>query len=386
MVDILAIISKAFRMLAWFMLPAVLFTVSLPTSQAIAQSLGGIPPPVVNVEASPIPMFAYYYIWFDPSSWDRAKVDYPILGKYSSDDPAVMRQHIEWAKQAGITGFIVSWKSTDTLNRRLKQLVQIADEEKFHLAIIYQGLDFSRNPLPADRIAGDLDTFIADFASDPAFRVFGKPLVIWSGTWQFSTADIAIVTQARRDKLLILASEKSLKGYNRVASLVDGDAYYWSSVNPDTFPGYDQKLIELSDAIHHDHGLWIAPAAAGFDARLIGGTTTVDRKNGDTLKREINAATVSNPDAIGLISWNEFSENSHIEPSTQNGMTYLDALSQINRTTSPQIAEFDSSEPVQVANPLLAGNKLAALGGFAVLVVGSLIALIWRQFFRKPGG
>ncbi|MDD5369503.1 MAG: endo-1,3-alpha-glucanase family glycosylhydrolase, partial [Anaerolineaceae bacterium] len=369
MVDILAIISKAFRMLAWFMLPAVLFTVSLPTSQAIAQSLGGIPPPVVNVEASPIPMFAYYYIWFDPSSWDRAKVDYPILGKYSSDDPAVMRQHIEWAKQAGITGFIVSWKSTDTLNRRLKQLVQIADEEKFHLAIIYQGLDFSRNPLPADRIAGDLDTFIADFASDPAFRVFGKPLVIWSGTWQFSTADIAMVTQARRDKLLILASEKSLKGYNRVASLVDGDAYYWSSVNPDTFPGYDQKLIELSDAIHHDHGLWIAPAAAGFDARLIGGTTTVDRKNGDTLKREINAATVSNPDAIGLISWNEFSENSHIEPSTQNGMTYLDALSQINRTTSPQIAEFDSSEPVQVANPLLAGNKLAALGGFAVLVV-----------------
>src|SRR5688572_7207709 len=59
----------------------------------------------------PIPIFAYYYIWFDAASWDRAKVDYPALGRYSSDDRDVMRQHVRWAKEAGIDGFIVSWKS-----------------------------------------------------------------------------------------------------------------------------------------------------------------------------------------------------------------------------------------------------------------------------------
>jgi hypothetical protein len=364
----------------------ILFGLGLPANLAAAQSPGGTATPGLGAGANPIPMLAYYYIWFDPSSWDRAKIDYPTLGKYSSDDPAVMRQHIQWAKQGGITGFIVSWKSTDTLNRRLKQLIQIADEENFKLAIIYQGLDFSRNPLPADQVASDLDTFVSNFSSDPAFQIFGKPLVIWSGTWQFSPADIAKVTQTRRDKLLILASEKNLNGYNRVAALVDGDAYYWSSVNPDTFKGYEQKLIGMSDAIHHDHGLWIAPAAVGFDARMIGGTTTVDRKNGDTLKREIDAAMISAPDAIGIISWNEFSENSYIEPSTQYGMTYLDALSQINHVAGPQISEFDSSEPVQVTNPKLAGNKVVALGGFGVIVVGSLVALIWRQFFHKPKG
>jgi len=68
---------------------------------------------------STIPLFAFYYLWFDPSSWDRAKIDYPQLGHYSSDDPRIMRQHIEWAKSAGIDGFIVSWKDTTTNDRRL---------------------------------------------------------------------------------------------------------------------------------------------------------------------------------------------------------------------------------------------------------------------------
>jgi hypothetical protein len=70
------------------------------------------------VESNPIPVLAYYYIWFDTQSWDRAKTDYPILGRYSSSSVDVMRQHIKWAKEAGITGF-VSWKSTDKLNERL---------------------------------------------------------------------------------------------------------------------------------------------------------------------------------------------------------------------------------------------------------------------------
>src|SRR5262245_17421603 len=57
-----------------------------------------------------VPVLAYYYIWFDTKSWDRAKTDYPLLGRYSSDDADVMLQHITWAKSAGINGFIVSWK------------------------------------------------------------------------------------------------------------------------------------------------------------------------------------------------------------------------------------------------------------------------------------
>jgi len=237
------------------------------------------------VKTDPIPVLAYYYIWFDPTSWDRAKTDYPLLGRYSSDDRAVMQQHIRWAKQAGIDGFIVSWKSTPTLNRRLEQLVELAETENFKLLIIYQGLDFEREPIPVEKVASDLDYFVYRWGNHPAFDLFGRPVVIWSGTWEFSVEEIASVTERFRDRIYILASERNLEGYQRVNHLVDGNAYYWSSVDPETYPGYAEKLQEMGKAVHADGGLWIAPAAPGVDARLSGGTRGVGRQDGGTAER-----------------------------------------------------------------------------------------------------
>jgi hypothetical protein len=326
--------------------------------------------------ANPVPVLAYYYIWYNSNSWDRAKTDTPLLGTYTSDDLAVMRQHILEAKAAGITGFIVSWKSTDVLNRRLQQLAEVAQQENFKLAIIYQGLDFNRNPLPVDTVANDLDYFIHNFASLPAFQLYSKPLVIWSGTWNFNTQQIQQVTTSRRGDLLILASERNLAGYTRLASLVDGDAYYWSSVNPATYSGYQAKLDQMSQAIHNNNGLWIAPAAPGFDARLVGGTTVVDRNNGDTFRIEINTAMASNPDALGIISWNEFSENSQIEPSQNYGTQYLDLLKSIITTPAPQVVEFDSSIPDRTYPEVIPWSRYVALGGFSLLVVICSIIIV----------
>jgi hypothetical protein len=294
-----------------------------------------------------------------------------------------MRQHIRWAKEAGINGFIVSWKATDVLNRRLDQLATIAEEENFKLAVIYQGLDFNRNPLPADRVAADLDTFTRQFAGRKAFQLFNKPLVVWSGTWKFSTEDIARTLQGRRDQLLVLASERNLDGYLRLAGLVDGDAYYWSSVNPETFTGYQQKLDGMSSAIHKNGGLWIAPAAAGFDARLIGGTTVVDRKNGDTLRTQVGYALRSSPDALGIISWNEFSENSYIEPSQKYGKQYLQTLTQINHLAVPTTGGGDSSDPAQVYPDWFPGQRTVALGGLAALIIAGIVVIAIRAKSRS---
>ncbi len=282
--------------------------------------------PITETPDNTVPVLAYYYIWFDTQSWDRAKADYPLLGRYSSDDADVMRQHIQWAKEAGIDGFIVSWKSTEKLNRRLDQLVKIAEQESFKLAIIYEGLDFDRHPLPPEQVDADLNYFVQHYAYHPVFDLFKKPLVIWSGTWKYSVDEIKNVTETKRNNILILASEKNVEGFQRLSDYVDGDAYYWSSVNPDTHPGHLDKLTAMGETIHEQGGIWIAPAAPGFDARLVGGTSVVERKSGQTLRTELETALQSLPDAIGLISWNEFSENSHIEPSQNYGNLYLKVL------------------------------------------------------------
>ena len=323
----------------WFVL--LLFVVTLSTPNPSSVRTFSIDPltalssqPTTGTADGPVPVLAYYYIWFDTKSWDRAKQDYPLLGRYSSDDALIMRQHIEWAKGAGINGFIVSWKSTDKLNGRLAQLIEIAEEENFKLAIIYESLDFERNPRPVEQVEADLNYFIECYGYDEAFDLFEKPMVIWSGTWEYSVEEIAGIVQDKREQILILASEKNVKGYQRLAHLVDGDAYYWSSVNPDAHSGYLEKLVAMGEAVHENGGLWVAPAAPGYDSRLLGGTTVIDRKDGETLREEMNTALQSTPDVIGLISWNEFSENSHIEPSQNHGHRYLQVLAEIPRVAS----------------------------------------------------
>jgi hypothetical protein len=344
----------------------------------LAVPAGTAPPPAA---VSPVPVLAYYYIWFNPTSWNRAKSDYPLLGRYSSDEESVMRTHIRWAKAAGITGFIVSWKRTDVLSKRLQQLVRVADAEGFKLAIIYQGLDFDRRPQPAAKVAGDLTYFAKRYAGEPAFSLFGKPLVIWSGTWKYSRADVGSVTRPLRQRLLVLASEHNAHDYKRIVGLVDGDAYYWSSVNPETSDNHTAKLDEIAAVVHANRGLWIAPAAPGFDARKVGGTRVVDRKDGATFRRQFEAALGSSPDAIGLISWNEFSENSHIEPSRRFGSLYLQVLADMQQTAG-RLPDFDSSYPTgRVRRP----TALLAVGlGFALVMASTLVVIGRRNRRHQP--
>jgi hypothetical protein len=357
---------------------------------AVASLLG--PAPAKAAPAAPVPLLAYYYIWYDTSSWNRAKDDYPELGRYSSDDPAVMARHVDLAKQAGIDGFIVSWKSTDTLNRRLEQLSRIATAKRFKLALIYEGLDFHRNPLPVATVERDLTQAADRWTRSPAFDVFDRPLVIWSGTWRFSAAEVARVTRPLRDRLLILASERDPQGIRRLAGLVDGDAYYWSSVDPLEMPGYRQKLAAMERAVHARGGLWIAPAAPGFDARKVGGKRVVARRDGATLAEEFAAAAASSPDAVGLISWNEFSESSHVEPSLRYGHRSLDALRSLRRDPEPRAAQgsdFASDEPAgRDADPgrflLLGSLLLGGIGGLAVVIRRALQGGEARHAARRP--
>ena len=342
------------------------------------------PAPRQAPAASPAtPLFAYYYIWFSRSSWSRAKKDLPLIGGYSSSDPAVLRHQIQQAKSAGIGGFIVSWKDTELNDVRLRLLMAAADQEHFKLAMIYQGLDFYRHPLPVSQVAADFVKFRDEFASSPVFfRVDGKPLAIWSGTWAFSYGQVAQVTGAVRPGLLVLGTEKNVAGFDRIASITDGDAYYWSSVNPATQTGYQAKLDQMSQAVHRAGKYWIAPLAPGFDARMIGGERNIPRNDGQTLRAEYAAATRSSPDMLGLISWNEFSENSYVEPSKQYGYQSLDVLRQLRGNTAPRPAS-PVGLPGTTLSPWPNVLRLSAFALTLVVAVGLLGYVRGRNSRRR---
>jgi hypothetical protein len=343
---------------------------------AASLAIGSTPASATSAQqtASPTPLLAYYYIWFTPSSWSRAKIDYPVLGRYSSDDAGVMRQHVRWAKAAGISGFLVSWKSTPPLNDRLARLIKVADAEHFRLGIVYEGLDFTRHPLPIKTVRHDLEQFANSFAADPAFAIFDRPVVVWAGTWRYTNAQIRWATQNVNTRLRLLASAKQVADYERVAPLFDGNAYYWSSVNPKRYTSYGDKLQAMASAIHARKGLWIAPAAPGFNSRQLGGTSTVPRLGGATLRSELNTAASSSPDAIGVISWNEFSENTYVEPSRAYGNTELKVIADFSGARAPDTSSFDSDgtpigqTPLGISNGII-GLAAGLAGLFAVVTI-----------------
>jgi Glycosyl hydrolase family 71 len=341
---------------------------------------------------SPV-VFAYYYQWFSRTSWQRAKIDLPLVGDYDSSDTSVMREQIVQAKSAGISGFIVSWKDTPLDDSRLELLMKVAAQEQFKLAMIYQGLDFNRNPQPVSRVADDFVAFLDKYASNPVFyRVDGKPLTIWSGTWAFSYSQVSQVTRAVRPHMLVLSTEKDLAGFERLAAVTDGDAYYWSSVNPGSDGGYQVKLDQMSQAIHAKGEYWIAPFAPGFDARLLGGQRNVPRNNGQTLTTEYDTAVKSGPNMLGLISWNEFSENTYVEPSHNYGSQALDVLRQL-RSSATGLASGapDPNASAPAAGPASARTDVSPwpnvllLSGFALALVGAVavVGYVRRRRVRR---
>jgi hypothetical protein len=356
-----------------------------------AHTQASTPSPATNGQAhdppgasTAAPLFAYYYIWFSHSSWARAKKDLPLIGTYSSSDPAVLRHQIQQAKSAGISGFIVSWKDTPLNDLRLKLLMTAATQEHFKLAMIYQGLDFYRHPLPVSQVAADFVKFRDEFARDPVFfRVDGKPLTIWSGTWAFTYDQVAQVSSAVRPVMLVLCTEKNVAGFNRLASITDGDAYYWSSVNPATDTGYQSKLDQMSQAIHGVGKYWIAPLAPGFDAQMLGGQRAVPRESGQTLRTEYAAAARSAPNMLGLISWNEFSENSYVEPSQHYGYQSLDVLHQLRGNSVTPVASPNGS-----GNTLTPWPNVFRLSAFALtlVVVVGLLGYAHRRKSRRISG
>ncbi|MDQ2853993.1 MAG: hypothetical protein M3R32_03950 [Chloroflexota bacterium] len=378
----------------------VLAAASLLAGATVAVGATPTAAPTTAPHSGKVPVFAYYYIWFTPASWERAKIDLPLLGKYTSDDPAVIAKHVEWAKSAGIDGFIVSWKHQPRLDRPLQLLVQEAEKRNFKLILLYQGLDVDRNPIDPNQVSTDIQWFSQNYGSNPVFNVFGKPAVVWSGTWKFTDQQIATVRSQidAPNKLLLLGSERSNVDYQARASVLDGDAYYWSSADPLNTPGYPRRIEDLGAAIAADHGLWIAPIVPGFDARLLGGTTVVDRRGGATYRASWKAASDTQPSVLGIISWNEFSENSHIEPSSSNALFYLDATrSLIGATPEPapsatpgksvdpgSLGPGDSSE----LPPAQSGieEKLSLAAGIALLVGLTVIMLRMRRRSARDMG
>ncbi|MFN8639715.1 MAG: hypothetical protein U0360_09730 [Dehalococcoidia bacterium] len=375
------------------------------TSSRNVASAGGMPStlPSLSIDAgASVPVLAYYETAYTAQTWAQDRLDAPALGLYPSTNREVIGQHVKMARAAGVTGFIVHWRSTERRNQVLDALVEEARAQGFKLAIEYEALDIRQKPLPIGTVAADLDSFAERWAGDPVFRVFGQPLVIIEGSSEFSMQDLSVLSARHRAaherdlkdpgqfrELLLLASERDAEGYRRVQNVVDGNAPYWASADPGKKAEHAQRLAAMRDAV--GDGILIAPVAPGFDASLLGGTRTTERLDGRTLEDSLHAAAAASPQALGLISWNGYHDNTEIEPSVRFGTRSLEVLASFTGGRAPESVTPPSGvEAPSVSTPGGSrdlGPVIRPLLGLATMFVVLLTvvgALIYGYAVRRP--
>ncbi len=344
-------------------------------SPATAGTLPGTAP------ARTAPVFAHYYLWWSDAHWkSRLGPSYPYtqvppplpatldsdgcnaspsyqgaqlvdvpaspLGLYNQDDPATVNTHVEEAASAGIDGFVVSWSGTGTPNQtpasrdfshRLDLLVSAVNAynargtRHFGLMLGYEALDNARNPRPLPNIRNDLDYFTQHYGTNAAFQVpqYGsKPVAMILDSRRIPANDLRRLLQPYRSALTLIGDEHGLSEWQRgVADVFDGDGWYWSAENPYTNSHAATTLTKLSTLLHDQHKIWFAPLSPGYNKSNFGvGGTCVPRHGTSTLQTIFQTNVKSHPDGWMLISWNEFFENTYVEPSVRFGNTYLAAI------------------------------------------------------------
>lgn len=318
-------------------------------------------------EAGRPTVFAAYYIWYadaaHPSAawrhWTRPEVTalhhdanpfarpgdpplastaYPLAGLYSSRDPAVAEWHMRLARAAGIDAFLVSWwgshEETDTTFATVT--LPAAERTGFKVALLDELAQFHRDDHAYARgLAAALDRF----KDSPAYlRIDGRPVVYLyriaadPGLEPAGFAAVRRLVEARVGPVFWIIdaiAHDHASGRPDRRKCIPAD---WLDVDGvDAFACYGtfshfrahrhEELIaeyrHLAAQAHAAGRRIVLPVHPGHDnSRFNANPYRMPRRDGDTLRDYLRAATEAGADAVLVTSWNEWPETTVVEPAS----------------------------------------------------------------------
>lgn len=317
-------------------------------------------------EASSIEKRAYYYLWWSLDHWhDKLGPNFPYKKSplplpatlnsigchartrfagnrltdvphtlYGQDQHGVIEQHVRQAVHARLDGFIANWRGAGSLQQGVhsvpytSRLIKVLDAAKevtsegkpFDVWLGYKAADTRLSPL---YIIHDIRWIVGHLGGRTAWgRRNGQIVVVWLGSRHYPLSTLREVSKAVRGDVFLVGDESlSSLTHDRLRTF-DGLTYYWSSQNPYANPQSFSQLKELAHRVHGQGKPWFAPFAPGYQHQLEGGGC-VPRRHGETLQRLYHGNLRSNPQGMCLISWNEITEGTYIEPLRRYGKNYV---------------------------------------------------------------
>lgn len=275
---------------------------------------------------------AFYYPWFPDYGWsdDTAMSDKPLI-EISSDDMDSVDWQIAQAQSAGVDGFVMSYNSS-WADSRTQILMRAAEKRNFKFCFLLETLDSGGPPWPPDLLGEWLVRAYRKFAPSPAYlKLDGKPvLFVYASTAHSLETWDALFTSLREQGVdfVYIAT-----GYDIQNLTVFDGIFDYAIFSYEDLPG---AYLSTSRAVRNysifeaapagKNKLWVATVSPGFNSTPYGENLhpfAFDRGQGEYYLKTIDAALRSDPDWIVITSWNEYGENTHIEPSQRDGELFL---------------------------------------------------------------
>jgi len=269
-------------------------------------------------------VLAFYYPWYDQHTWTDPNVPDHPPDRYNSTDPTVMARQIDQAKGANIDAFVSAWYGPSTqfnqTETNLRSLLALAQRKGFSAAVLFETAG------PFFHSAGDvqnaLTVLLSTHAASPAYlRWNGKPVIFFWAQGQYSRAtwqSIRAQVDPNHNSLWIAERfDMSLQG-------ISGGDYLYNIAWAGAVGATEQQW---ASRVRSAGGQWVGTVMPGWDdTRLVerAGRYARSRDGGAWYGRSWTGAASSNPDWIVITSWNEFVENTYVEPSANLGTQYLD--------------------------------------------------------------
>lgn len=288
-----------------------------------------------NLEKIPKLLLAFYYLWYTKDNW---KI-FPLVDEpekfYSSSDIKIIRKQINLAKSSGLDGFITSWDGPRTYSdNNFKLFLQECTRLNFKSSIYYETLT-ENGPKSDEEIYSSLKFIIENYGNHKAFiKIFNKPLIfIWASNEISINRWRRILNQLRVNNY---EATFVAMGYD-ISNLLlfDGLHQYGVILIDDLMKEYNivSNIVKNYHLIADKQKIWTATVQPGYDERKIPKRIGLfkERSGGKYYKETWEAAINSNPDLILITSWNEWWENTHIEPSKNFKNYYLNITKKYSR-------------------------------------------------------
>ncbi|HEU5303489.1 MAG TPA: glycosyltransferase [Gemmatimonadales bacterium] len=292
---------------------------------------------------------AHYYPWYragaKPEHWNENMefapvTDMPLGGAYSSTSPVLIRRHLRMATEAGLDFFVVNLQVTfqglnSTEMKATRTLFRIIEDDGLPFKLSLMVSVAAEDP----QVIGEaIETVREEFMASPVYHKSGGRPLFWyylsgpfMGYFFFHHGDLVHLNRGLHpiaagalvyNKFLPRLLREFFSGWCLYSPLELGQPTtrkgLWVKGYRDfhedrkavrifsVCPGYDDSRIQSYDRMHNRRRI-------------------VSRRGLKTYQemQECACRLDPSPDLVVITSFNEFHENTHIEPSERFGETYL---------------------------------------------------------------